>query len=72
MSSEAEKVLTVRERVALAARAKVKVKASARGWSMLSKDEIVSLAFVVDFFLEDGEIEGAGEAPAPPVIYSEL
>lgn len=52
-----------------AARAKAKVKATARGWSMLSKDEIIALAFIADVFLEDGALPNPAPAkPAPAVI----
>lgn len=55
--------------IALAARAKAKVKASARGWSMVSAEEIVALAFVADVFLEDGALPDPPPAkPEPPVI----
>lgn len=46
---------------ALAAQAKAKVKATARGWSMVTAEEIVALAFIADVFLEDA----ASPAPQP-------
>lgn len=59
----------IQKRTRLAARAKAKVKASARGWSMLSQEEILALAWFADLFLNDAEL--AQPAPArtePPVI----
>lgn len=50
---------TARDLTRLAVRAKSKVKATARGWSMLSRIEVLALARFADLFLEDGE-------PAPP------
>lgn len=52
-----------------AARAKTKVKATARGWSLLSREEIIALAFIADVFLEDGILPAPPPAkPAPAVI----
>ena len=60
---------TVAELTRFAARAKAKVKASARGWSMLSQEEILALAWFADQFLEDAEpVQSAPARPAPPVI----
>lgn len=53
---------------ALAARAKTKVKATARGWSLLSREEIEALAFVVDLFLEDAALPVAPAKAEPQVI----
>ncbi|MGD9918998.1 MAG: hypothetical protein AB7U46_13350, partial [Paenirhodobacter sp.] len=47
---------TAAELTELAATAKAKVKASARGWSMLSQREIIALAWLADLFLEDGAL----------------
>lgn len=58
--------------VALAARAKAKVKATARGWSMLSQQEIVALAFVADVFLEDAVLPQARGQTAEPEVISTL
>jgi hypothetical protein len=64
--------LTPERMAGLAAVAKTKVKSSARGWSMLSRQEIVSLAFVADLILEDVTLAGAlVAAPENPPI-SEL
>lgn len=55
--------------VVLAAQAKAKVKASARGWSMVTAEEIVALAFIADVFLEDAALPAPPPpAPAPNVI----
>jgi hypothetical protein len=51
--------------VELAARAKAKVKASARGWSMVTAEEIVALAFIADVFLEDAAL--VAPSPARPI-----
>lgn len=56
---------------ALAARAKTKVKATARGWSLLSREEIEALAFIADLMLEDAGLPAAPAQPQPTVI-SEL
>lgn len=57
------------ELTAIAARAKAKVKATARGWSMLSQVEILALAWIADQFLEDGALDAPTRAkPQPPVI----
>ena len=50
--------------VELAASAKTKVKATARGWSMVTAEEIVALAFIADVFLEDAA------QPATPSLAS--
>ena len=61
--------MTIPEMVAHAARAKARGKATARGWSMLSQQEIISLIFIADCFLEDGELPDPAPAkPEPPVI----
>jgi hypothetical protein len=62
-------VATVEELTHLAASAKAKVRASALGWSILSKHEILALAWFADLFLEDGALPAPTAAkPAPPVI----
>lgn len=55
-----------------AARAKAKVKATARGWSMLSKDEILALAFIADVFLEDGALPTPAPAKSAPAVISNV
>ncbi len=52
---------SITERTRLAAQAKARVKACARGWSMLSAIEVLALAWFADLFLEDGALP----APAP-------
>lgn len=60
---------TVAERTRLAAQAKAKVKATARGWSMLSREAIEALAWFADLFLEDAALPMPSPAqPAPAVI----
>ncbi len=60
---------SIAERTRLAARAKAKVKDSARGWSMLSAIEVLALAWFADLFLEDGALpEPAPAKPEPEVI----
>ncbi len=45
------------------------LKASARGWSLVSRAEIEALAFIADLILEDADLaEAASGHPAPPVI----
>lgn len=57
------------ELTALAAKAKARVRASASGWSLLSKHEILALAWFADLFLEDGALPAPAPAkPAPDVI----
>lgn len=63
---------TVAELTELAATAKAKVKASARGWSMLSQREIIALAWLADLFLEDGALPVPPPAAPPPNVISEL
>lgn len=63
---------TVAELTELAATAKAKVKASARGWSMLSQREIIALAWLADLFLEDGALPEAAPSSPPPNVISEL
>ena len=61
--------MTIPQMVGYAACAKAKVKATARGWTMLSQREIISLAFFADCFLEDGDLaEPAPAKPEPRVI----
>jgi hypothetical protein len=61
--------ITAQELAEIAAVAKAKVKATARGWSMLSQVEILALAFIADVVLEDGALpEPAPAKPAPNVI----
>ncbi len=55
-----------------AARAKNKVKASARGWSLLSQIEIIALAWAVDLFLEDGELAPPSPAKPEPAVISNV
>lgn len=55
-----------------AARAKAKVKATARGWSLLSKDEIIALAFIADVFLEDGALPTPSPAKSAPAVISNV
>lgn len=63
---------TVAELTELAATAKAKVKASARGWSMLSQREIIALAWLADLILEDGALPVPAPASPPPNVISEL
>lgn len=63
---------TVTELTKLAATAKAKVKASARGWSMLSQREIIALAWLADLILEDGALPEPRPASPPPNVISEL
>lgn len=53
------------EMTRLAALAKTKVKATARGWSMLSRDEIMALAFVTDLILVDVQTIDDRVVPLP-------
>lgn len=60
---------TVSELTRLAAGAKTKVQATARGWSMLSREEIQALAWFAHLFLEDTEPgQPAPIRPEPPEI----
>ena len=43
----------IEQMVALASRAKTKIKAHNNGWSLVSKEEIIALAFIADIMLED-------------------
>lgn len=52
----------------VAARAKTRVKASARGWSMLSQIDIIALAFFADLALVDVITPAAPAQPRPPLI----
>ena len=45
--------LEIQKMVALAVRAKVKINTVKRGWSLISQEEIIALAFIADLFLED-------------------
>ncbi len=55
--------------VLVAARAKTKVKASARGWSLVTQEEILALAWIADVFLEDTALpEPTPGRPEPAVI----
>lgn len=61
--------ITAEELTRMAVQAKTKVKASARGWSMLSQHEVLALAWVADQFLTDSEQLLPPQAhPAPAVI----
>ena len=62
--------MTVEERTRMAATAKAKVKASARGWSMLSQQEIIALAWFADLFLEDGALAPPPSAKPEPAVIS--
>jgi hypothetical protein len=57
---------------ALAASAKAKVKATARGWSMVTAEEIIALAFIADVFLEDAALPEAPAGRAAPDVISTL
>jgi hypothetical protein len=63
---------SIADMTVLAASAKTKVKSSARGWSMVTADEIIALAFIADLFLDDtgDAVIADARAPAaePPVI----
>ena len=63
---------TVAEMTELTATAKAKVKASTRGWSMLSQREIIALAWLADMILEDGALPVPAPASTPPNVISEL
>ncbi len=56
----------------LAARAKARVKASPRGWSLLSQVEIIALTWAVDLFLEDGEMPPPPPAHPEPTVISHV
>lgn len=58
--------------VELAASAKTKVKATARGWSMVTAEEIVALAFIADVFLEDAALPDALPPAQEPDVISRL
>lgn len=61
--------ITSEELTHIAAQAKSKVKASARGWSVLSQIEVLALVWLADLFLADVELAGKGQtAPEPKVI----
>lgn len=55
-----------------AMRAKTKVRASARGWSMLSQVEILALAWFADLFLEDENPADPPPEKLKPTVISEL
>lgn len=63
------KAITVVELTELAVQAKTKVKASARGWSMLSHHEVLALAWFADLHLVDADEKPPAPAtPEPQVI----
>jgi len=64
--------ITLDELTRLAVRAKSKVKASARGWSMLSQIEVLALAWFADLFLEDGELAPPPPAKPEPAVISNV
>lgn len=64
--------ITIDELTRLAVRAKSKVKASARGWSMLSQIEVLALAWFADLFLEDGELAPSPPAKPEPAVISNV
>ncbi len=64
--------ITAPELTCLAARAKARVKASPRGWSLLSQVEIIALAWAVDLFLEDGELPPPPPAQPEPTVISHV
>ena len=68
-ASGGPKYITADNLTRLAVRAKTKVKATARGWSVLSQHEILALAWVADLLLIDGEqVPPSPAKPAPAVI----
>ena len=64
--------ITAAELTRLAARAKTRVKASPRGWSLLSQVEIIALAWAVDLFLEDGALAPSPPAKPEPTVISHV
>ncbi len=58
--------------IALAPQAKTKIKATARGWSLVSRAEIEALAFVADLFLVDADLPSAPAAKPAPAVISDL
>lgn len=64
--------ITAEELTRMAASAKNKVKASSRGWSLLSQVEIIALAWAVDLFLEDGELAPPPPATPEPTVISNV
>ncbi len=64
--------ITIDELARLAVRAKSKVKASARGWSMLSQIEVLALAWFADLFLKDGELAPSPPAKPEPAVISNV
>lgn len=66
--------ITVAELVSLAAQAKTKVKARARGASTLSLIEILALAWLADVILEDAELTNENQKPfaAEPAVISQV
>lgn len=61
--------ITAVELAELAVQAKTKVKATARGWSMLSQYEVLALAWLADLILIDGEpVPTPAPRPEPAVI----
>lgn len=68
-ASGGPKYITTDDLTRLVVRAKTKVKATARGWSMLSQHEVLALAWMADLLLIDGEQMPPPPAkPAPAVI----
>ena len=56
----------------LAASAKSKVKANPRGWSLVTQEEIVALAWFADLFLENVDADPFGDAKPAPVVISDI
>lgn len=64
--------ITAEELTRMAVRAKSKVKATARGWSMLSQHEVLALAWFADLLLEDGELVTPPPAKPEPAVISNV
>lgn len=58
--------ITVEQLTRYAVRAKTKVKRTSRGWSMLSKIEVLALAWFADLFLDDGEVAAPPDPQPQP------
>ncbi|KMW60762.1 hypothetical protein AIOL_000927 [Candidatus Rhodobacter oscarellae] len=71
-ASGGPKRITAEELTRLAVRAKSKVKATARGWSMLSQHEVLALAWFADLLLEDGELVTPPPAKPEPAVISNV
>lgn len=64
--------ITVAEATKIAAEAKTKVKAKARGATTLSTIEIIALAWFADFHLVDAAVEATAPPTQEPAVISTL